>query len=310
MNQKPVTAYITHPYCLLHDMGAHHPESPLRLEAITQRLETANLLTRLKCYEAPPASDVELSRVHPLNHIHFIQNTSPQSGLRQIDMDTALNPHTLDAARYAAGAAILATDLVITRQVQRAFCAVRPPGHHAESARSMGFCIFNTIAVGVAHALSRHNLQRVAILDFDVHHGNGTEEIFGNNPHILFCSTFQHPFYPHSGTEQLHPNCINIPLPAGSASNVFQRAVMDNWLPAIETFNPEIIYISAGFDAHREDNMAHLMFDDMDYTWITRKIVEWAEKYSQGRIVSVLEGGYALNALGRSVALHIETLCD
>ncbi|SEN30719.1 histone deacetylase family protein [Nitrosomonas marina] len=305
-----MTAYITHSDCLLHDMGPYHPENPQRLKAIAQQLEATGLIEKLRCYESPLATDTQLMRVHPLDYIASIREVSPQKGLAYLDPDTAMNPHSLNAALRAAGGVILATDLVVGQKANRAFCAVRPPGHHAESTYAMGFCIFNNIAVGVAHALATHGLQRIAILDFDVHHGNGTEAIFGGNQKVLFCSTFQHPFYPHSGAKTRHSNCISVPLPAASGGDAFRQAVAAHWLSAVESFKPEMIFISAGFDAHREDDMANLMLDDVDYVWITQQITAWAEQYANGRIVSVLEGGYALNALGRCVVQHIKVLCE
>lgn len=310
MTNNATTAYITHPDCLKHKMGLYHPESPQRLLAINERLETTGLLAKLRYQEAPLVTEQQLERVHPRQYITEIQNASPQTGLQYLDPDTAMNPYTLNAALRAAGAVVLAVDLVMTQQVTNAFCAVRPPGHHAESSRAMGFCIFNNIAVGVAHALAQYRLKRVAILDFDVHHGNGTEEIFGGEKRVLLCSTFQHPFYPHCGAENRHRNCINVPLAAGSNGEAFRKAVTDHWLPAVEMFKPEMIFISAGFDAHREDDLAQLMLDDADYVWITQQIKAWAKQYAQDRIVSVLEGGYALNALGRCVAQHVELLCN
>ncbi|SFK59202.1 Acetoin utilization deacetylase AcuC [Nitrosomonas aestuarii] len=304
------TAYITHIDCLKHDMGSYHPECPQRLSTIAEQLEATGLLAQLQYHDAPLATTEQLARVHAPGYITAIQNASPQSGLHYLDPDTTMNPHTLNAALRAAGAVVLAVDLVMTQQAANAFCAVRPPGHHAESARAMGFCIFNNIAVGVAHALEQYGLQRAAILDFDVHHGNGTEEIFGSDEHVLLCSTFQHPFYPNCGVESHPRNCINVPLAAGSDGSVFRQAVLDLWLPAVGTFRPEIIFISAGFDAHREDEMAQLILNDADYVWITQQIKTLAEKYAQGRIVSVLEGGYALKALGRCVTQHIKVLCN
>lgn len=289
-------------------MGSYHPECPQRITVIQKALEAAGTFTKLQHHDAPPACDNQLSRIHPPEYIAAIRKAAPQSGVRFLDPDTAMNPYTLNAALRAAGAVVKAVDLIMVHDASNAFCAVRPPGHHAESSRAMGFCIFNNVAVGVAHALEQHGLKRAAILDFDVHHGNGTEAIFGNNPQVLLCSTFQHPFYPHCGTDPRYHNCINVPLAAGSDGTVFRKAVMDYWLPAIERFQPEIIFISAGFDAHREDDMANLKFDDADYVWITQQIKQWAEKHAQGRIVSVLEGGYSLNALGRCVAQHIDVL--
>jgi acetoin utilization deacetylase AcuC-like enzyme len=208
----------------------------------------------------------------------------------------------------AAGAVVLATDLVLNGKADNAFCAVRPPGHHAESDRAMGFCLFNNIAAGVAHAVAHHRLQRVAILDFDVHHGNGSEEIFRDNSHVMLCSTFQHPFYPYSGADSTTERMINVPLPRGSGGGVFRQAVTDHWLPALERFKPDMIFVSAGFDAHRDDDMAQLQLEDEDYVWITRQIKAIAGKYSHGRIVSALEGGYELQSLGRCVAAHIRVL--
>ncbi len=310
MASNATTAYITHIECLKHDMGPYHPECPQRIMVIQKALEATDIFTKLQYHDAPLVCDRQLSRIHPPEYIAAIRRTAPQSGLQFLDPDTAMNPYTLNAALRAAGSVVRAVDLIMAHEANNAFCAVRPPGHHAESSRAMGFCIFNNVAVGIAHALEQYGLKRAAILDFDVHHGNGTEAIFSNNPQVLLCSTFQHPFYPHCGTDQHHRNCINIPLAAGSDGTVFRKAVMDYWLPAVDLFQPEIIFISAGFDAHREDDMANLNFDDADYVWITQQIRLWAEKHAQGRIVSVLEGGYSLKALGRCVAQHIGVLMD
>lgn len=304
------TAYISHPDCFKHNMGPYHPECPQRLAAITQQLESTGLLSQLRYLDAPLATFEQLARIHSADYISEIQKASPQSGLHYLDPDTVMIPDTLNAALRAAGAVVLAADLILTQQATNAFCAVRPPGHHAESRHAMGFCLFNNIAIGVAHALKHYGLQRIAILDFDVHHGNGTEDAFGDDSRILLCSTFQHPFYPNSGADKRHHNCINVPLPAGTDSTDFQRAVTNQWLPAVESFQPEMIFVSAGFDAHREDDMAQLILNDADYIWITQQIKQLAEKHAQGRIVSVLEGGYALDALGRCVAKHIEVLCN
>ncbi|MBX3630244.1 MAG: histone deacetylase family protein [Nitrosomonas sp.] len=310
MAPNATIAYISHSECLEHSMGPYHPECPQRITVIQEALEAADIFTKLQYYDAPLVCDRQLSRIHPPEYIAAIRSTAPQSGLQFLDPDTAMNPYTLNAALRAAGAVVRAVDLIMAYEANNVFCAVRPPGHHAESSRAMGFCIFNNVAVGVAHALEQHGLKRAAILDFDVHHGNGTEAIFGNNPQVLLCSTFQHPFYPHCGTDHRNRNCINVPLAAGSDGTVFRKAVMDYWFPAVDHFQPEIIFISAGFDAHREDDMANLKFDDADYVWITQQIKLWAEKHAQGRIVSVLEGGYSLKALGRCVAQHIGVLMD
>ena len=303
------TAYITHPDCLKHEMGAHHPESPQRLTAIEDQLLASGLLHHLRHYDAPLATFEQLARVHTQHYIKTIEQAAPKEGLIQLDPDTAMNPFTLNAALRAAGAVVLATELVMERKVANAFCAIRPPGHHACPARAMGFCLFNNLAVGVAHAMEKYGLQRIAIADFDVHHGNGTEEIFRNEPRVMLCSTFQHPFYPHSGEEISSQNIINVPLPAGTSGTAFRKAITEEWLPALEKFQPEMIYISAGFDAHVEDHMSQLTLNEKDYTWITERIKEIADTHAHGRIVSVLEGGYALHALGRSVAAHVRVLC-
>ncbi len=302
------TAYITHPDCLKHEMGACHPECPQRLAAIEHQLQVTGLLPQLLRYDAPLAHTAQLARVHTERYIAGIKSAAPASGLVALDGDTAMNPFTLDAALHAAGAVVLATDLVMNRDVNNAFCAVRPPGHHAESDRAMGFCIFNNVAVGVAHALEHHRLSRVAILDFDVHHGNGSEEIFHADPRVMLCSTFQHPFYPYCGADSANEHIINVPLQRDADSPVFRNAVTEQWLPALAMFKPEMIFVSAGFDAHHDDDMAQLDLDDEDYVWISQQIRMIAEKYAHGRIVSVLEGGYELNALGRCVAEHIRVL--
>ncbi|WP_374563255.1 histone deacetylase family protein [Nitrosomonas sp.] len=304
------TAYITHPDCLKHNMGSFHPECPQRLIAIENELKTAGLLEQLQRYDAPLATTDQLARVHTADYIDSIRQASPAAGIVALDADTAMNPFSLSAALHAAGAVILAADLVLAGTVNNAFCAVRPPGHHAESDRAMGFCLFNNIAVGVAHAIAHHHLQRVAILDFDVHHGNGSEEIFRDNPHVMLCSTFQHPFYPYSGASSATERMINVPLPRGSNGGVFRQAVTDHWLPALDRFKPEMIFVSAGFDAHEDDDMAQLNLEDSDYVWITRQIKAIAAKYSQGRIVSALEGGYELKSLARCVAAHVQVLAS
>ena len=302
------TAYITHPSSLLHDMGPYHPECPDRLRAIGERLISSGLDSYLQHYEAPAATHEQLARVHGEGYLANLEAESPVSGLHYIDPDTAMCPDSLTAARHAAGALVLATDLVMRGDVKTAFCAVRPPGHHAEHDRAMGFCLFNNVAVGAAHALAVHGVERVAIVDFDVHHGNGTEEIFADDPRVLMVSTFQHPLYPYSGMQPMGPNMVNIPLATGSGSDAFRAAVRDHWLPALEKHRPELIYVSAGFDAHREDPLAGLKLADADYAWVTREIVAAAHADAQGRIISTLEGGYALGALGRSVAEHVREL--
>jgi len=301
-------AYITHHACALHEMGAHHPEQPARLGAINDRLIASGLDPVLRHHEALPAEPAHLLRVHDADYVDRLFASSPSEGLVWLDGDTAMNPSTLKAALYAAGAAVQAVDLVMSGSASQAFCAVRPPGHHAERDRAMGFCFFNNVAVGAAHALAAHGLERVLIADFDVHHGNGTEAIFNGDDRVLFCSTFQHPFYPYNGHESQAPNVINVPLTARADGAAFREAVSQHWLPAIEAFAPQLIMISAGFDAHIEDDMAELDLSEADYAWVTQRLGELARRHAEGRIVSTLEGGYALSALGRSVAVHIEAL--
>jgi len=302
------TAYITHPSSLLHDMGPYHPECPDRLTSIADALVGSGLDAYLTHYEAPQATDAQLARVHGRDYIAALKAASPSAGLHYIDPDTAMCPHTLAAAQHAAGAAVLATDLVAGGTCITAFCAVRPPGHHAERHRAMGFCLFNNVAVGAMHALHEHGIERVAVVDFDVHHGNGTEDVFANDPRVLMVGTFQHPLYPYSGTENVAPNMVNIPLSAGSGSDAFRAAVRDHWLPALDAQRPQIVYVSAGFDAHREDPLANLRLTDADYAWVTRELIAVAKRHASGRIVSTLEGGYALPALGRSAVEHVREL--
>ena len=308
---RPVsTAYVTHPSCLLHDMGPYHPECPDRLTAIGDRMIAAGLDGYLQHHEAPAATREQLLRVHGAAYVDEIERASPREGLVFLDPDTALNPHSLEAARHAAGAVVLATDLVIGGSCRNAFCAVRPPGHHAERRRAMGFCLFNNVAVGAMHALDHHGLERVAVIDFDVHHGNGTEDVFSNDARVLMASIFQYPLYPYSGVDNPAPNMVNVPLPEGTGSDGFRHAVQSRWLPALEAFEPQMLFVSAGFDAHRDDPLAGLRFLDADYAWVTRELCQVAKKHAGGRLVSTLEGGYALPALGRSVAEHIKALLE
>ena len=302
------SAYISHPDCLKHDMGAYHPERPERLSAIEDQLIASSVGQYLERYEAPLATDEQLQRVHPADYVRAIREISPEEGTVHLDPDTAMNAWSLRAALRAAGAGVLAVDLVVKGKASTAFCAVRPPGHHACRARAMGFCIFNNVAVAARHALEAHGLERVAVVDFDVHHGNGTEDIFEGDERVLMASTFQHPFYPYSGTEDPAPNMVNVPLSAGAGSREFREAVREAWLPALEDFRPQLILFSAGFDAHVEDDMAMLRFTDADYGWVTEQLKPVAERHGEGRMVSLLEGGYALSALGRSAVQHIRVL--
>lgn len=307
------TAFISHGDCLLHDMGPYHPESPLRLTAIEDALATSGLMDKLERHEAPLVTREQLKRVHTPDYIVSLEAVSARAlsaGLAYLDPDTAMNRHSLKAAYRAAGAVILATDLVTGKKVDNAFCSVRPPGHHAERDRGMGFCLVNNIAVGVAHAIDAHALERVAIVDFDVHHGNGTEDIFRDDPRVMMVSTFQHPFYPYRGITGRSERMVNIPLAAGSNGAIFREAVSKFWLPSLERFRPQMIFISAGFDAHADDDLASLNLVENDYAWVTQRIREVAQAYAADRIVSSLEGGYALPALGRSVAAHVSALAD
>ena len=304
------TALITHPSFLLHEMGPYHPECPERLMAISDRLIASGIDHYLLHHTAPAATPEQIARVHGRAYLDEIEAASPEAGLHYIDPDTALNPHSLTAARHAAGAVVLAVDMVMRKECKTAFCAVRPPGHHAERRRAMGFCLYNNVAVGAAHALAAHGLERVAIVDFDVHHGNGTEDIFQGDERVLMVSTFQHPLYPYSGTDNAAANMVNVPLAAGEGSDAFRAAVVDHWLPALDAHRPQLVFISAGFDAHREDPLAGLKLTEADYVWVTQQLIAVAARHAQGRIVSTLEGGYALSALGRSVAEHVRTLVE
>jgi acetoin utilization deacetylase AcuC-like enzyme len=289
-------------------MGAGHPECPARIQAIEDQLIATGLMPFLDTHEAPLAMDEMLVRVHRPEYVAAIRAAAPSAGMVYLDPDTAMNPDSLEAALRAAGAVVLAVDLVISGRAENAFCNVRPPGHHAGAASSGGFCIFNNVAVGAAHALAHHGLERVAIADFDVHHGNGTENIFHDNPRVMLCSTFRHPYYPHCGAGSGNEHIINVPLPAGTSGEGFRAAVKEQWFPALEHFQPQMLFISAGFDAHREDDMGGFALREADYTWVSEKLKEIAARHASWRIVSVLEGGYALHALGRSAAAHIRVL--
>lgn len=302
------TAYISHPVCLKHDMGTLHPECPARIHAIEDQLIASGLFGYLLHQEAPEATREQLLRVHSASYLDEIAAAAPSDGFARLDGDTLMNPFTYPAALRAAGAVVQAVDLVMTRQAENVFCNVRPPGHHAERERAMGFCIFNNIAVGAAHAMAQHGLERVAIVDFDVHHGNGTEEIFAADRRVMLCSTFQHPFYPYSGADSASDHIINVPLKAGDSGTEFRSAVIDRWIPALEGFRPELVMVSAGFDAHREDDMSSLRLVEDDYAWVTEQIMGVAARHAGKRIVSVLEGGYELHALGRSALAHIRQL--
>lgn len=302
------TAYLTHPSCLLHDMGRGHPESPARLQAIDDQLIAQRVADFLYKVDAPKALVSQLERVHDADYVAGIIARAPKTGVLEIDPDTLMTPHTLEAALHAAGASIAAVDLVLSGKALNAFCSVRPPGHHAEHDRAMGFCFFNNVAVAAAHALTDGGLDRVAILDFDVHHGNGTEHIFQGNDRVLYCSIFQYPFYPHVAPGSPAPNIVRCPLPAGSDGEAYRQAVETVWLPYMRRFEPQMLLISAGFDAHHMDPLADMRLTEADFQWMTQTLVDYARAHCHDRIVSTLEGGYDLEALARSTCVHIKTL--
>ncbi len=302
------TAFISHPNTLLHVMDGHHPESPARITAINNAVLASDIKQKLQFYDAPAANKEQLERVHSKNYVDEIFNIAPKAGLVRLDGDTAMGPMSLSAVLHASGAAVLATDLVLSGKAKNAFCSIRPPGHHAGKSNSAGFCIFNHIAVGVAHAMSQYKIKRVAIIDFDVHHGDGTEDIFKDNPNVMLCSTFQHPFYPYRGAESRTNNMINLPLPAKANGADFKKVFEAEIEPAVVTFKPEIIYISAGFDAHVNDPLADLALTTQDYVWMTEFIKKIASNCCESRIISSLEGGYHLPSLSESVLAHIVAL--
>lgn len=302
------TAYITHGYCEKHNMGEDHPESPRRLDVIRDRLIAGQLFDYLRYTEALPATKEQLIAVHDEDYVNSIFSKTPKEGHIEIEPETLLMPHTIDAAIHAAGAVVHGVDLVMGNTIDNAFCAVRPPGHHAEIDRSMGFCFFNNVAVGAQYALQKYGLKRVAIVDFDVHHGNGTEAIFQNSSKVLYASSYQHPFYPYADPGKSHDNIVHMPLSAGSGGDAFRSVITDVLLPRLNAFQPELLIISAGFDAHKCDPMGQLRLENKDFQWITEQLVELAERHCYGRIVSVLEGGYELDVLGRAAFSHIRSL--
>jgi acetoin utilization deacetylase AcuC-like enzyme len=313
------TGYFTHRDCWKHEMGAGHPECPERLDAIEDRLLISGVGDALDRREAPEAPITDIELAHGRMHVAALRGLT--DGLReeiaaggpkhaQIDPDTSINMHTWDAALRAAGAALAATDAVMAGELENAFCAVRPPGHHACRDKAMGFCFFNNVAIAARYALERHGLKRVAIVDFDVHHGNGTENIVAGDQRILMVSFFQHPFYPEGGVRSHASNLVNMPVPAYTKGPQVRELIEAHWLPRLEAYRPEMIFISAGFDAHRDDDMGQMGLTELDYTWITQRIKDVALRHAKGRIVSCLEGGYSLDALARSVEAHIRVLAD
>lgn len=302
------SAYISHPACHRHDTGEAHPECSRRISAIEDRFIASGLFDVLRQFDAPEVSDEQLLRVHTRAHLDAIAAAIPESGYARLDPDTVISSGSLDAARRAAGAVVKGVDLVAGGEMETAFCAVRPPGHHAESDRAMGFCLYNNIAVGAAHALDAHGLEKVAVLDFDVHQGNGTEQIFRDEERLLFCSTYQHPFFPFTPVLPNADNRVNVPLEATAGSAEFRAAVSQHWLPALIRFEPQMIFVSAGFDAHVDDDMSYVSLTDADYRWVSEQIVDIAARFSDNRIVSALEGGYELNSLARCVETHVRVL--
>jgi acetoin utilization deacetylase AcuC-like enzyme len=303
-------ALISHPDCLKHSNGAHHPENAARLEAIADMLIARGLDPWLTHIDAPLASRDDLALAHDSRMIDLIFEHAPTHGMVNLDGDTAMNPYTLSAALRAAGSGIAAVDWVMQQPMRRAFCAIRPPGHHASRTHSAGFCVFNNVAIAALHALERHGLERVAIIDFDVHHGDGTEAIVAGDARILFCSSFQHPFYPNRGIPPLANNCLPVGLPAGTDGTHWRAAVSEAWFERIQAHAPQLILISAGFDAHRDDEMAHFALVEDDYAWMTQELIQQADRSAGGRIVSMLEGGYETPALARSVYAHLRCLND
>jgi len=299
------TAVISHSDCVLHDMGNGHPESPERLHAIEQHFRDTCLIQEVIEREAQPVTREQILRVHPEAHVEHVLKSSPQQGLIELDPDTKLCPHSVSAANLAAGSIVQAADEIMAGDYQRAFCAVRPPGHHAEAAQSMGFCIYNGIAIGTRYVMAEHGLERVAILDFDVHHGNGTVDIFKDDPSVLVCSSFQHPFYPHRYFDIERENIVNTPLESGTKGDVFRKAIERDWLPALFQHQPQLILVSAGFDAHKDDPLAGLNLVESDYAWITDLICHAANDYADGRVISVLEGGYNPQVLARCAVEHV-----
>ncbi len=316
------TGYFTHRECWRHEMGPGHPECPARLDAIEDRLLVTGVADALERHEAPQASLADIELAHDRMHVAALQGLTQrlveeqQAGgpeYSQIDTDTSINSHTFSAALHAAGAALAATDAVMAGELENAFCAVRPPGHHATRHQAMGFCFFNNVAVGVKYALSRHHLKRVAVIDFDVHHGNGTQDLVWNDDRILFVSSHQMPLYPGSGAANetgAHGNVVNIPLDPHANGLALRNAFEREITPALEAHKPQMIFISAGFDAHAADPLANLNFTEDDFAWATKTLCDFAGEHCEGRVVSTLEGGYDLQALAASVAAHVTVLME
>jgi acetoin utilization deacetylase AcuC-like enzyme len=308
------TAFFSHPECRQHDMGRGHPECPQRLDAISDHLLATGLDMALEHRDAPLVDLHDVTLAHESLYVTelraVLEELAASGQSRALDPDTVANAGTWRAAQRAAGAAVAATDAVLDGQVDNAFCAVRPPGHHATRNETMGFCFFNNVAIAARHALDVRGLQRVAVVDFDVHHGNGTEDILAGDERVLMVSFFQHPLYPYCGEVPKGDNMLNLPLPPYTRGAEMREIVEAMWMPRLEEFKPQMVFISAGFDAHREDDLGQLGLVEADYEWLTRRIKAVADRHAGGRIVSCLEGGYALGALARSVAAHLRVLAD
>lgn len=303
-----MTALFRHPDFLLHETPPNHPESPVRVARVSKFLEDSGLLSQVEEIVPDLARNDDLARVHGKDLVDQLTLLSPKTGLVRIDADTSMGPNSLNASRRAVGAAIAGVEESLKGHHLRSFCLVRPPGHHAESAQSMGFCLFNSVAVAGDYALD--TVERIAILDFDVHHGNGTVEMFADRPEVLVCSSFQFPFYPYRFQDVERPNIVNTPLPAGTNGPSFRMAIEQSWSGPLEQHQPDLILVSAGFDAHADDPLAQLQLQDEDFRWISEWIVDKAQTHAKGRVVSTMEGGYDPNALARCIGIHLESLLD
>lgn len=299
---------VSHADCVLHHAGESHPESPQRVIVIEEALKRYPFATNVEFLEAPKATREQLALAHDKNYVDWIYSVAPAEGFIYIDADTVMNPYTLNAALHAAGSVILAVDLVMTDKAQVVFCNVRPPGHHAEHERPMGFCFFNNVAIGVLYAMQKYQLQRITIVDFDVHHGNGTQNIFQNNKQVQYCSSFEHPFYPGYEPEMDNTHILSVPLKAGTSGEEFRKLVSAAWFDKIAAFQPQLIFFSAGFDAHADDPLAHIKLHKDDYEWLTKEIANIAKVHCGGKMISVLEGGYNLEALAESVPVHVNAM--
>ena len=309
---KQVTALLYNEQCLCEQPDATNPENPKRIIAILEALNTDHISDKLKWVVSEMATDTQIARVHQPSYISYLESLSQFDSVRHIDSDTVLNKSIFVAAKYSAGAVVKAVETVLRHKAVNAFCLIRPPGHHASSRKTQGFCLLNNTAIGVMHAFAQFRLKRIAIIDFDAHHGDGTEEIFQDDERVMFFSSFQHPFFPFGGGQSSgsNPNIILSPLKAGSGSHVFRHIVQKTWLPKLKKFRPEMIFICAGFDGHKDDPMSQLNFTEEDFIWITERLIEISYLYAKGRIVSVLEGGYELKSLSKSVLCHIKTMAE